>query len=424
MSENEQSVAQNAILVGIAESTSELDSVSRSLDELTRLLETAGGYAFARAIQVKDKPDARTYIGRGKVAEIAEIAKNNDVRLVIFDVELTPSQIQNLEDDIGVVTVIDRTMLILDIFALHAGSGEGKLQVELAQLRYTAPRLTGKGNMLSRLGGGIGTRGPGESQLERDRRHMKQRIHALEEQLAEMEKNRSVMRAARDRSGIPKVAIVGYTNAGKSTLLNYLTNAGVLAENKLFATLDPTTRRLELPEGESVLLTDTVGFIRKLPHHLVKAFKSTLDEAAQADILVIAADATDSECDEHLAVTLNLLDELGASGKPTVLVYNKCDLENARPRLEYRDMAAVVACSAVTGEGVDKLLHELLRIVRSGKRERKLLFPYSAQSKVSALYGMAKVIETSYEDDGILVRAILDEQAAGMYRAYLKEENE
>ncbi len=423
MSEFEKKTASEAILVGIAETTYALDSLSRSLDELTRLLLTAGGSAFARVTQVKEHPDVRTYVGSGKVKEIKDLCVNHGISLVVFDSELTPSQIRNLEEEIGDVTVIDRTMLILDIFALHAGSGEGKLQVELAQLRYTAPRLTGKGSELSRLGGGIGTRGPGESQLERDRRHMKSRIHALEEQIAEMEKNRLVMRAARDRSGIPKVAIVGYTNAGKSTLLNRLTDAGVLAEDKLFATLDPTTRRLDLPEGESVLLTDTVGFIRKLPHHLVKAFKSTLEEAVHADILMIVTDATDSESDEHLEVTLSLLDELGASGKPTLLVYNKSDLPNARARKEYRDVSAVISCSAATGEGIDRLLESLLAIIRAGKREAVLLFPYTAQSKLSALYDCAEVLSVDYEDEGIRVRAILDVPAYGAYRAYVQEKD-
>ena len=262
----------SAILVGIASSTRELDECNRSLDELERLLDTAGGVCFAKVTQVKESFDPRTCIGKGKVEEIAELSKANDVSLVIFDFELTSAQIRNLENDIGDVTVIDRSMLILDIFALHAVSGEGKLQVELAQLRYTAPRLTGKGLELSRQGGGIGSRGPGESKLETDRRHLHEKIVALERRLAEMEANRAVMRAQRDRSGMPKVALVGYTNAGKSTLLNKITGAGVLAMNKLFATLDPTTRKAELPSGESVLFTDTVGFIRKLPHHLVKAF--------------------------------------------------------------------------------------------------------------------------------------------------------
>ncbi|MBO5306036.1 MAG: GTPase HflX, partial [Clostridia bacterium] len=294
-----------------------MEETEKSLDELTRLLDTAGGEVFARLIQNKDTPDVRTVIGSGKVNELKEICKQNEIDLVIFDGDLSPSQIRNLEDELETPSVIDRSMLILDIFALHAKTGEGKLQVELAQLKYTAPRLIGKGNELSRLGGGIGTRGPGETKLESDKRHMKRRIAALEDELDVLEKNRMTMRASRDRSGIPKVAIVGYTNAGKSTLLNRLTDAGILAEDKLFATLDPTTRKYELPSGESILLTDTVGFIRKLPHHLVKAFKSTLDEAVYADILMIVVDVSDPEFRAQLEVTEHLLEELGASDKPT-----------------------------------------------------------------------------------------------------------
>ena len=255
-------VKSDAIIVGIAERGSDVPECERSLDELERLLDTAGGSVAYRVIQVKDSFDPRTCIGSGKVKEISELCSANGIELVIFDFELSPAQIRNLEGDIGgEVRVIDRSMLILDIFALHATSGEGKLQVELAQLRYSAPRLMGHGTELSRLGGGIGTRGPGETKLESDRRHMKEKVIALEKRLAEMEHNRAVMRAQRDRSGLPKIALVGYTNAGKSTLLNALTGAGVLSEDKLFATLDPTTRKLELPCGESVLLTDTVGFI-------------------------------------------------------------------------------------------------------------------------------------------------------------------
>ena len=279
-----------AILVTIAERTADVEECERSLDELERLLNTAGATAYARVMQVRESFDARTCIGRGKVKEISELCRASEVDLVVFDFELSPMQIRNLEADIGDVTVIDRSMLILDIFALHAVSGEGKLQVELAQLKYSAPRLTGHGTELSRQGGGIGSRGPGETKLETDRRHLRERVSTLEARLAELEHNRSVMRAARDRSGITKIAIVGYTNAGKSTLLNRITGADVLAENKLFATLDPTTRKFELPSGESVLFTDTVGFIRKLPHHLIKAFKSTLDELKFSDILLIVSD--------------------------------------------------------------------------------------------------------------------------------------
>ena len=411
-----------AVLVTIAENSSMLDECERSLDELERLLNTAGGESFAKIIQIKDKFDPRTCIGKGKVEEIAELCKNNDISLVIFDFELTPAQIRNLENDIGDVTVIDRSMLILDIFALHAVSGEGKLQVELAQLKYTAPRLTGHGTELSRLGGTIGTRGPGETQLESDRRHMKRRIDALEAQLAEMESTRATMRAARDRSGIPKVAIVGYTNAGKSTLLNYLTNAGVLSEDKLFATLDPTTRRLEIEDGESLLLTDTVGFIRKLPHHLIKAFRSTLEEAAYADILLVLIDATDPEGEAHLAVTEQLLEELGAGEKPTLYVFNKCDcvpeLMNASQEREN-----TVYISARTGYGVDGLLERLLSIVRQEKKRVRLCFPYTEQGRMSAVYHYGTVESISYEENGVVLVAVLDKRGLGQFRAYLDEQD-
>ena len=280
--QQERSLNCRGVLVGVEDGSTTHAQVLAELAELSRLLDTAGGETVAQVIQNKSTPDPRTWIGSGKVQEIAELCAANDVDLVVFDTELSPSQIRNLEDGIsenGSVRVIDRSMLILDIFALHATTGEGKLQVELAQLRYTAPRLIGKGTQMSRLGGGIGTRGPGESQLESDRRHIQRRIRALEEELETLDRTRRTMRASRDKSGLPKIAIVGYTNAGKSTLLNRLTDAGILAEDKLFATLDPTTRKFELPTGESVLLTDTVGLIRKLPHHLINAFRSTLDEA-------------------------------------------------------------------------------------------------------------------------------------------------
>ena len=288
--QQERSLNCRGVLVGVEDGSTTHAQVLAELAELSRLLDTAGGETVAQVIQNKSTPDPRTWIGSGKVLEIAELCAANDVDLVVFDTELSPSQIRNLEDGIsenGSVRVIDRSMLILDIFALHATTGEGKLQVELAQLRYTAPRLIGKGTQMSRLGGGIGTRGPGESQLESDRRHIQRRIRALEEELETLDRTRRTMRASRDKSGLPKIAIVGYTNAGKSTLLNRLTDAGILAEDKLFATLDPTTRKFELPTGESVLLTDTVGLIRKLPHHLINAFRSTLDEAVYADMLMI-----------------------------------------------------------------------------------------------------------------------------------------
>ena len=411
-------VISNAIIVGIAERGSDVCECERSLDELERLLNTAGGKVFARVIQVKDSFDPRTCIGSGKVKEISELCDKNVISLVIFDFELSPAQIRNLEGDIGCdVRVIDRSMLILDIFALHATSGEGKLQVELAQLRYSAPRLMGKGTELSRLGGGIGTRGPGETKLETDRRHLKEKVISLEKRLEEMEHNRAVMRAQRDRSGLMKIALVGYTNAGKSTLLNALTNAGVLSEDKLFATLDPTTRKLELPCGESVLLTDTVGFIRKLPHHLVKAFKSTLDEVVYADVLLIVSDITDPEVTEHIEVTRGVLEDLGALDKPIIYVYNKCD--KLLEQIDALDSDHTVVVSGATGKGIDRLLALIEETIHSFKKKYTLLVPYSNQSVISMLYDKYTVNSVDYLDDGISVDVILDERGRGLYSQYI-----
>ena len=413
-----------AVLVGIVTRDTNAEEVEKELDELARLLDTAGGEEVARLVQNKETPDPRTVIGSGKVWELSELCRNNGVKLVVFDAELSPSQIRNLEDDLGDgISVIDRSMLILDIFALHATTGEGKLQVELAQLRYTAPRLIGKGTELSRLGGGIGTRGPGESKLESDRRHMKRRIVALESELDELEKNRMTMRASRDKSQIPQIAIVGYTNAGKSTLLNTLTDAGILAENKLFATLDPTTRKLKLPCGETVLLTDTVGFIRKLPHHLVKAFKSTLDEAVYADILMIVIDAHDDEARAQLEVTETLLAELGAAGKPTIYVYNKCDLGVSAELPSYiannEDPNRVVcAISAKSGQGIDTLLQRVEEIIHQGKSRVTFVIPNSEQGALNILYKNATVESVDYGYDGVTVVATVDAKVRGMLKKY------
>ena len=341
-----------------------------SLGELELLCKTAGGEVVARFTQSKDKPEAATYIGTGKVKEIADFCKKVDITLVVFDCELSPSQKKNLEDGFGGdIRVIDRSMLILDIFALHATTGEGKLQVELAQLKYTAPRLVGKGVELSRQGGSgsIAARGPGESKLETDRRYIKRRISSLESQIAVMEKNRETQRSQRMRSGIPMVTIAGYTNAGKSTLLNYLTGAGILAENKLFATLDPTTRRLKLPDGRQILLTDTVGFIRNLPHQFIKAFRSTLDEVRYSDVTVVLMDASDRECTAQAKVTMELLAELKATDKPILYVFNKCDTpakdEYGEPYLPSAPEGVspdnVLYISAKTGKGVPQLLEKL-----------------------------------------------------------------
>ncbi|MBE6602379.1 MAG: GTPase HflX [Ruminococcaceae bacterium] len=410
-----------AILVGICTGDDDAEELEKSLDELERLLDTAGGVCFARLVQNKEKPDPRTLIGSGKVRELSALCSLNEIELVVFDEELSPSQIRNLEEDIGNdVRVIDRSMLILDIFALHAVSREGKLQVELAQLKYTAPRLTGQGKDLSRLGGGIGTRGPGESKLESDRRHMKHRIVALESELRILDKNRQTMRAARDRSGVPKIAIVGYTNAGKSTLLNYLTDAGILAEDKLFATLDPTTRKFELPTGEGVLLTDTVGFIRKLPHHLIKAFQSTLDEAVYADVLMIVIDVSDPEYRAQLEVTEKLLEELGASDKPTLYVLNKCDLGACGlPSIGVpAERARMVAVSAKTGQGIDRLTEALQEILHDGKRTVVFHIPNGEGAALNTLYREATVEDVEYGAEKMLVTAVVDARVHGMLRRF------
>lgn len=409
-----------AIVGAIVDGKSESE-VNISLDELERLVDTAGGNVIIRLTQNLRARNSATLIGEGKLGELYWLCKNNDVDLAVFDDELSPSQIRNIEDILGNVRVIDRTVLILDIFALHAKTGEGKLQVELAQLRYTAPRLTGHGTEMSRLGGGIGTRGPGESKLEHDRRHVQRRIRALEAELEALEKTRMTMRASRDRSGIPKVAIVGYTNAGKSTLLNRLTEAGILAEDKLFATLDPTTRKYTLPGGSSILLTDTVGFIRNLPHQLVKAFRSTLEEAVYADILVIIADASDPECAAQLKVSENTLAELGAVNKPILTVFNKCDLGAA-------DIASfgvavpenICYISALTGQGINSFTDKLEAIILNGKTKEVFIIPNSDAGALNILYKNSAVIEsTEYGDTHINVIATVDAKTKGMMKKYL-----
>ena len=407
-----------ALLVSVS-TTESADECMRSLDELARLLETAGGSEAARVIQNRVSPDKATYIGSGKVREIAEFVRNDgDISLVIFDNELTPSQIANLEREIENARVIDRTMLILDIFALHAVTGEGKLQVEIACLRYTAPRLTGRGKELSRLGGGIGTRGPGESKLESDRRHIKRRIAALSEEIAEIERTRNVKRATRLRSGIKSAAIIGYTNAGKSTLLNTLTDAGILAEDKLFATLDPTTRRLALPSGAEMLLTDTVGFIDRLPTHLVKAFKSTLEELKYADFIILITDASEelTERERKRDVTKQLIQELGAGDKPIIEVFNKCDIA-LRDTPYPKDSIEI---SAKSGMGTDELLKRLDELVASGKKKLKLLIPHSEAGAVADVYRLATVLDCEYVEQGALITTECDARAQGRFEKYVQ----
>ena len=415
-----EKIKTKAVLVGIVTDKARADEVERSLDELALLLDTAGGETFAKVIQNKSTLDPRTLIGSGKVEEISELCENNEIGLVVFDEELSPAQIRNLEEDIGNgVNVIDRSMLILDIFALHATSGEGKLQVELAQLKYTAPRLIGKGTELSRLGGGIGTRGPGESKLESDRRHLKRRIVALEEELDALAATRRTMRAQRDRSGLKKIAIVGYTNAGKSTLLNYLTDAGILAEDKLFATLDPTTRKFTLPGGETVLLTDTVGFIKKLPHHLVNAFRSTLDEAVCADIIMRLTDASDPEYESQLECTEQTLSELGAEGKPTLYVFNKCDRLGGEPFFDRTPARQNTVCiSAATGMGCELLAQKIEELVHAGKSRVVFKIPNAEQRALNVLYKDATVEDVEYGDEFVTVTATVDAKVRGMLKKY------
>ena len=422
--------AERAAVVGIVTYENPEDASSASLDELERLLETAGGQAVVRLVQTKDSPDVRTFLGSGKIKELAELCRGNDITLVVCDSELSPSQIRNMEEELDCgdsrkpVRVIDRSMLILDIFAIHATSSEGKLQVELAQLKYTAPRLIGKGISMSRQqGGNIAMRGPGETKLESDRRHIRRRMQALEEELSAIEVRRATQRKQRDRSGICRAAIVGYTNAGKSTLLNRLTDAGILAEDKLFATLDPTTRKFTLPQGSEVLLVDTVGFIRNLPHHLIKAFRSTLDEAVYADIIIMMTDASDSEAASQLEVTEKLLYELGASGKPTLCVFNKCDLEGDVIPSAPRSLPSenVFYISAKTGENMDALVKRLEELVNEKTTRAVFVIPQMQQSVIAKLYRFAKVENVEYEEENAVVTAVCDGKAKGMFREWLKE---
>ena len=409
---------ERAALIGLINRDRDEAEVEVSLCELERLLDTAGGEAVVKLTQAKETPDPATYIGSGKLEELCEVCKNNEITLAVFDDELSPSQIRNIEEGLEDVRVIDRTMLILDIFAAHAVTGEGKLQVELAQLRYSIPRLMGKGTELSRLGGGIGTSGPGESKLESDRRHLRRRMQALREDLAEMEKNRETQRKARERAGLKRVAIAGYTNAGKSTLLNKLTGAGILAEDKLFATLDPTTRKYRLPCGIDILLTDTVGFIRRLPHHLVEAFRSTLDEVALADVIIVLIDASDPECADQLEVTHKLLWDLGAQEKPTLYVYNKCDREcEVLPYIAAR--ADTVFISAKTGQGLDDLIRALEDAATDGHTVETFEFPMSEARLLDRLYKNAVVSDVEYGDGVVRVRAIVDSQIKGALRQYI-----
>ncbi|NLG92310.1 MAG: GTPase HflX [Clostridiales bacterium] len=390
---------ERALLVEVDTGDYDADASLAELYELTR---SAGAEPFGAITQKRPSPDKATCVGSGMMQEMADFCKKHEVNLLIFDCELSPTQIRNIEE-ISKVRVVDRTMLILDIFAKRARSKEGKLQVELAQLKYMLPRLAGKGTALSRLGGGIGTRGPGESKLETDRRHIRRRINTLNEQLAEVEKHRGLMNRRRKKDGIITVALVGYTNAGKSTLMNCLTKAGVLAENMLFATLDPTARALKLPCGTTVMLIDTVGLIRRLPHHLVQAFRSTLEQAAEADILLNVCDASSPEAQVHLKVTAELLAELGCEGRPIIPVFNKCDLLTGASVIPF--MGNSVRISAANGTGVDKLLAAIEANLPVKTKRVKLLLPFQQSGLAAQIRRDGTVENEEYTETGLILTA-------------------
>lgn len=415
MYENKQE-KEKALLVSV--DTGEFDA-EVSIDELEELAHTAGAEVLGKLIQKRERPEAATFVGAGKLAEIIAFCSAQDVDLLIFDSELTPSQQRNLEKLTG-VRVIDRTMLILDIFAARARTGEGKLQVELAQLKYSLPRLAGQGQSLSRLGGGIGTRGPGESKLESDRRHINRRIQKLEEQLHELEKRRDLLRRRRRKDGVQTVAIVGYTNAGKSTLMNALTKAGVLAEDKLFATLDPTSRALTLPDGRKVMLVDTVGLIRRLPHKLVEAFKSTLEEAAQASVILNVCDASDEHCSEHLEVTKKLLDELGCASTPVVSVMNKCDLVGNIYSMP--TFGKTVLISALCERGFEELLAAIQKELPQTRKTASLLIPFKNGAAAARIRDEGVVHEEEYREDGLFMRATVEMSLLDEYKDWIIED--
>ena len=367
-----------------------------SMAELEELAKTSGAEIIGEMIQKRPAPEAATYMGKGALEEICNFCSNHNIDLIIADGELSPVQIRNIEDLTG-VRVIDRTTLILDIFAGRARSSEGKLQVELAQLKYSLPRLSGKGTALSRLGGGIGTRGPGETKLETDRRHIRFRIQNLKAELDKVEKRRVAMHQRRKKNGALCVAIVGYTNAGKSTLMNRLTDAGVLQEDKLFATLDPTARKLVLPDGRQIMLVDTVGLVRRLPHQLVDAFRSTLEEAVWADVILNVCDASSDECAEHIRVTESVLSDLGCSGKPIINFINKCDKPT---ELDFDFFENSVKISAATGDGIDSLLTAIENALPKDRKRVKILLPFD-KMKLSSLVRDGTVHSEEYTENGV-----------------------
>lgn len=405
-----KAIEERVILIAV--STGDGDDTAASVDELEELVRTAGAVTVDKMIQNRERVHPGTYLGKGKIEEVKERLWELNATGVVCDDELSPAQLRNLEDALE-TKVMDRTMVILDIFASHANTSEGKIQVELAQLKYRAARLVGLRSSLSRLGGGIGTRGPGEKKLEMDRRLIHERISQLKAELDDVQRHRDLIRKQREKTHTPVAAIVGYTNAGKSTLLNKLTGAGILAEDKLFATLDPTTRNLELESGQQILLTDTVGFIRKLPHHLIEAFKSTLEEARYSDIILHVVDCSNPQMDMQMHVVYETLRELGVQDKTFVTVFNKVDVkeDDELPRDLHSDYQ--VRISAKTGEGLGQLIDTLENILRSQKIYLERLFSYQEAGKIQTIRKYGELLAEEYQADGIAVKAYVPAELFG-----------
>ena len=411
---------ERAVLVGLNADCFRKDQTAtdETLEELEALLETAGGFCTGKILQNRHTPDSHSFIGEGKAQEVRMLVEATASTMVVFDNELSPGNIRALEEIIG-VTVLDRSALILDIFAQRAKTREGRLQVELAQYKYLLPRLSGMGKSLSRQGGGIGTRGPGETKLESDRRHIRERISRLENELEQVRQVRSVQRERRMKNSVPVVAIVGYTNAGKSTLLNCLTGAGIPANNRLFDTLDTTSRQLTVSDNLDVVLTDTVGFIAKLPHHLVQAFHATLEELQFADLLLHVIDSTDENRQQHIAVVDKLISQLAKEGTPVLQCYNKADL------VEKTDIPLgedVVAISAKNGAGMDDLLHAIEKALGHSRHHIVVTVPYSMGGMVETLHNGAQVLNVDYTAEGIVVETVVDPILYGRLKEYITKE--
>lgn len=409
---------ERLILVGIEqEGGRSAMETEACLDELEELVKTAGGTAVGRMIQRRERVHPGHYLGKGKLEELKMMLHAFDATGVVCDDELSPAQLKNMEQILE-TKVMDRTIVILDIFAARALSGEGKIQVELAQLKYRLSRLAGLGTSLSRLGGGIGTRGPGEKKLETDRRHIKERIAELNREAGEIRTHRELLRAQRQKKSTPVVSLAGYTNAGKSTLINTLTGAGVLAENKLFATLDTTTRKVELPNGSEILLTDTVGFIQKLPHHLIQAFRATLEEMKYADILLHVVDASNPKREEQMRVVYQTLEELGCGDTPVITVYNKMDLQPEMPLPQDGHARDAVRISAASGEGLEELLESIERLLQTFRRTMRALVPYTEGGLIGWMHGRCEILREEHTAEGVLLEAAVDEEAANRLEKY------